>query len=326
MRLCLRRFLTLSILAIAAVLAAFPVFASTEGHFDRTLHVTGPVDLDVQTSSGSIVVHAGSSEKIEVHGMIHANGWTHGDVDARIHKIETNPPVEQNGNTIRIGRVADRELLRNISISYELVVPGQTKLHSESGSGDQTVDGIDGPAEVTSGSGGLRFSNIGGEVYARTGSGDIELNLTRGNTRASTGSGSIRALGIAGGLNASSGSGSIKLEQTAAGDVAISTGSGSVEIRGVKGAVHVTTGSGSIVAQGEATGEWRLRTGSGDVTVELPAEAAFDVAARTSSGHIETNHELTVKGTISPRELDGKVRGGGALVDVSTSSGSIRIR
>lgn len=326
MRMCLRRFPVLSILAIAAVLATFPAFASTEGHFDRALTVTGPVDLDVQTGSGSIAVHAGSSDKVEIHGKIHANGWTHGDVDARIHGIETNPPIEQNGNTIRIGHLTDRDLLRNISISYELVVPAQTKLHSESGSGDQTVDGIDGPADATSGSGGLRFSNIGGEVRARTGSGDIELNSTRANTHASTGSGSIRALGIAGGLNASSGSGSIKLEQTAAGDVEISTGSGSVEVKGVKGAVHVTTGSGSIVAQGEATGEWRLRTGSGDVTVELPAQAAFDVAAQTSSGHIETNHELTVQGTISPRELHGKVRGGGALVDVSTSSGSIRIR
>jgi hypothetical protein len=326
MRLCLRRFSALSILAFSAVLAVFPAFASTEGHFDRTLHVTGPVDLDVQTGSGSIAVQAGSSDKVEIHGRIRANSWAHGDVDARIHEIETNPPIEQNGNTIRIGRVADRELLRNISISYELVAPAQTKLHSESGSGDQTVDGMDGPAEAISGSGGVRLSNIGGEVYARTGSGDIELNSTRGNTHVSTGSGSIRALGIAGSLNASSGSGSIKLEQAAAGDVAISTGSGSIEVKGVKGAVHVTTGSGSILVQGEATGEWRLRTGSGDVTLELPAEAAFDVAARTSSGHIETNHELTVKGTISPRELNGKVRGGGALVDVSTSSGSIRIR
>jgi len=326
MRLCLRKFPALSILAMAVVLAAFPAFAGSEGHFDRTLNVTGPVDLDIQTGSGSIAVHTGSSGKVEIHGKIHTNGRIFSDADARIHEIENNPPIEQNGNTIRLGHVADRDLMRNISISYELVVPAQTKLHSETGSGDQTVDGIGGPADATSGSGGLKLSNIGGEVRARTGSGDIELNATHGSAHVSTGSGSIRALGIAGSLNVSSGSGSIQLEQTAPGDVEVSTGSGSVEIKGVKGSVHVSTGSGSIMAQGDATGEWRLHTGSGDVTVELPAQAAFDVAARTSSGRIETTHEMSVQGTISPRELHGKVRGGGALVDVSTSSGSIRIQ
>ena len=125
---------------------------------------------------------------------------------------------------------------------------------------------------------------------------------------------------------ASSGSGNIKLEQAAAGDVEISTGSGDNEIKGAKGAVKATTGSGSINAQGQPTGEWRLRSGSGDVTAELPKEAAFDLVARSSSGNIETSHEMTVQGTLSQHELHGKVHGGGVLVDLSTSSGTINIR
>jgi DUF4097 and DUF4098 domain-containing protein YvlB len=329
MRIRARAFPALLALAfsLAVTMASKPALASDEGHFDRMLAVTGPVDLDVQTGSGEITVRVGDSAKLEVHGRIHANhGLFGGDVEQRIHEIEANPPIEQNGNTIRVGHIENRDWKNNISISYELVVPAQTKLRSESGSGDQTVEGISGPADASSGSGNVRLSNIGTETHVHTGSGEIELNAIHGPARATAGSGGIRAIGIAGGLTASSGSGSVKLEQTAAGDVEIGTGSGDVEIKGAKGAVKVQTGSGSITAQGEPAGDWRLHTGSGDVSVELPQQAAFDLVARTSSGSIDSSREIAVQGRLSPRELQGKVGGGGPTVDLSTSSGSIQIR
>jgi DUF4097 and DUF4098 domain-containing protein YvlB len=313
--------------SMAVMAASRPAMASDEGHFDRTLAVTGPVDLDVETGSGNITVRVGDSAKVEVHGRIHANhGWMSGDVEQHIHEIESNPPIEQTGNSIRVGHIENRDWKNNISISYEIVVPAQTKLHSESGSGDQTVDGISGPADATSGSGNVRLSNIGAETHARTGSGDIELNAIHGPARAAAGSGGIHAIGIAGGLTASSGSGNVRLEQTAAGDVEIGTGSGDVEIKGAKGAVKIQTGSGSITAQGDATGDWRLHSGSGNVSVELPPQASFNLVARTSSGSIDTSREIAVQGKLSPRELQGKVGGGGPTVELSTSSGSIQIR
>jgi len=326
MKVYLRVLPALLALMLAASIAAVPASAREEGHFDRTLTVNGPLDLDVQTGSGSIKVRKGEPGKVEIHGTIRAGtGWHIGDVEARIHAIESNPPIEQNGNTIRVGHIEDHDLLQNISISYELIVPAETKLRSSSGSGDQTLDGVRGTVDATSGSGSLHLSNIGGETHARTGSGEIGLNSIGSGAHASAGSGSIHAIGIAGAFNASSGSGDVRLEQTAAGDVEISTGSGSVDAKGVKGALRATTGSGRIVAQGDPTGDWRIRSGSGSVTAELPQQAAFDLRARTSSGKIESTHEISVQGSISPRELQGKVHGGGVLVDLSTSSGSIKI-
>ena len=325
MKVSMRAFPVLLVLiALSVALTAFPAFAASEGHFDRTLTVTGAVDLDVQTGSGEITLRTGDSTKVEIHARIHGSGW--GEVEQRIHEIENNPPIEQSGNTIRIGHIENHDWKRNISISYELIVPAQTKLRSESGSGDQKVEGIGGPADMNSGSGSLHVKNIGNEVRARTGSGDVELETIHGSVRASAGSGTIHATGIAGGLTASSGSGNVKLEQTAAGDVDISTGSGDVEIKGVKGGAKVSTGSGSITAQGDPTGDWRLHSGSGSVRVNFPSQAAFNLVARSSSGNIETSHEISVQGNISPRELRGKVGAGGPLVELSTSSGSIEIR
>jgi DUF4097 and DUF4098 domain-containing protein YvlB len=326
MKVYLRVLPALLVLMLAASIAAVPASARDEGHFDRTLTVSGSLDLDVQTGSGSIKVRKGEPGKVEIHGTIHAStGWHVGDVEGRIHTIETNPPIEQNGNTIRVGHIEDHDLLQNISISYELTVPADTKLRSSSGSGDQAVDGVRGTVDATSGSGSLRLSNIGAETHARTGSGEIELNSIGSGAHASAGSGTIHAIGIAGAFSASSGSGDVRFEQTAAGDVEISTGSGSVDAKGVKGALQLKTGSGSIVVQGDPTGEWRIQTGSGSVTAQLPQQASFDLRARTSSGRIESSHEITVQGSISPRELQGKVHGGGVLVDLSTSSGNIKI-
>lgn len=313
-------------MVLMAAFAAVPARASDDGHFDRTLSVSGAVDLDVQTGSGNITIHTGDSSKVEVHAKIHASRWHDSDVEARIKAIEDNPPIEQNGNTIRIGNLIDHEKQRNISISYELTVPAQTKLHASSGSGDVSAEGVAGPAEATSGSGTISLTSIGGGVDAHTGSGDVNLKDIHGGARAKSGSGTIHAMGIGGAFTASTGSGDIRLEESAPGDVDLETGSGSVEVRGVKGGVHATSGSGNVSAEGDPTGDWKLRTGSGDVTVKFPQQAKFDVAAHTSSGSIDSQHEMTVQGKISQRELHGKVNGGGVLVDLSTGSGSIAIR
>lgn len=304
---------------------AIPSDAAVQGRFDRTLHVTGPVDLDVQTGSGSVTVRQGNPATVEIHASIRASGWAGSGTERRVHYLETHPPIEQNGNTIRIGHIQDRDLTRNISISYDLTVPEETKLRSTSGSGNENIEGIHGPVEAGSGSGNLNLANIGSGAQAHTGSGDITLSTIHGNAQADTGSGSVRATGIAGGFTGRSGSGGVRLEQTAAGDVSIGAGSGSIEIKGADGAVRAHTGSGNITAQGQPKGDWNLHTGSGSLEVTFPAGAAYDLIAHTGSGSIYTSQPIEVQGKIGRHELHAKVHGGGSAVNLSTGSGSIRI-
>jgi len=315
-------------LAILAAMASTPARAAADGHFDKTLTVNGPVDMDVATGSGNVTVRTGDSGKVEIHARIHAgDSWLSAgrDAESRIQYIEQHPPVEQSGNTITIGRETDRDMMRNISISYEIITPARTRLHSATGSGNQKVDGVTGPVESTTGSGDLKIFSVGSDTTARAGSGDITLSNIKGTVHAGSGSGSIHAEGVTGAMSASTGSGDIVLSQTGSGDVEASSGSGTVEINGVKGAVHVGTGSGNIRAQGTPTGNWRLRTGSGDLTVELPQQTSFELYAHTSSGSIDSKFPITVQGTISPRDLHGHVGSGGPTVELRTSSGTIHI-
>lgn len=314
---------------LAAVLAMAPMAAVGEqGSFDRTLDVSGPLSLEVKTGSGSIEVTAGAPGQVRVYGEIKVRSGLLGVSGAadKVRRIEENPPIVQEGNVIRIGVTDDEDLLRDVSISYQITAPAETSLVSRSGSGSQVVGDLRGPVDVSTGSGSVRLGTIGGDVKAKSGSGSIRIDAAGGTLIAKAGSGSITALRVGASINASTGSGSIELEQSGSGNVIVHSGSGGVRVRGVRGGVTVDTGSGSIAVAGEMTADWRLDASSGDVEVELPPGAAFELDVRTSSGNIESDHPVTVTGTLSKKTLRGSVRGGGSRLDIETSSGSVVIR
>ena len=318
--------ITTAVLAGALIVLGPALLMAAQGSFDRTLQVNGPVDLQITTGSGGIHVRAGGSGSVQVHGTIKANShWGGLSPEEKVRQLEANPPIEQEGNTIRIGHIENSELRQNVSISYDVVVPAETRLRAETGSGDLSVDGIQGPLKTQTGSGGIHVAHISGEAHAETGSGDIKLEEVQGNVTASTGSGSIRASGVAGEFTGETGSGDVRLEQSAPGRVKVSTGSGDVVLAGVNGPVRVETGSGGIKAEGQLTGDWRLETGSGGVTVTVPSSAAFDLHAHTDSGKISTNRPITMQGTLSRNDNRGKVGSGGYLLEVKTGSGDIHI-
>jgi DUF4097 and DUF4098 domain-containing protein YvlB len=313
---------------IAAVLTCLqPVpAAAVEGSFQRTLQVTGAVNLDLTTGSGSVNIRTGSSSEVQITGHIKVTNWFGGNADDRVKRIEANPPIQQSGNDIRVGHIDDSELMHNISISYDLVVPAETQLHSHTGSGSQSVEGLRKRLEIESGSGTLKISDISDAVRAETGSGGIEIDRVKGNVRAKAGSGTIRATDIAGAFEGYTGSGHITLEQTASGSVRADTGSGGMELRGVHGSLDAQAGSGTITAEGNPTGTWSAHTGSGNIHLRLASDAAFDLDAHTSSGSITVSQPVTVQGSIGRKELRGKVHGGGVPVEVETGSGNIEIQ
>ncbi len=324
---------------MAWVAAGVLVFAATvtasdyDGFFEKTLSVNGPVELDVVTGSGDINVRVGASSSVHVRGSIRVSRMLSSDAASRrIGEIEDNPPIEQSGNSIRIGYargvrrfVNIGDAWRHVYISYELIVPADTRLKSDTGSGDQTIAGLEGAVNAKTGSGDIRLSDLAGDTRVSTGSGDIEIKGVSESVFAETGSGSIRAAGVSGSIRANTGSGDVKVDGSAKGPVDVTTGSGNLEVRGIAGPLHAAAGSGNIIAQGQPGGNWKIETGSGGVTLKLSAQASFNLHAHTGSGSIESGLPITLQGKVDKSELRGVVRGGGSLVDVGTGSGDIRI-
>lgn len=314
------------IAVLLAGLATLPVFASETGAFDRTLQVSGPVDLDIISGSGNVRVHAGGSGSVVVHATIHARDSSSGlSAQEKIKRLQSNPPIEQQGNDIRIGRIEDRDLQQNVSIDYDVTTPAQTKLTSQTGSGDQEIHDLQLAVNARTGSGNVTAENIGANIHARSGSGNLKLNSIKGGLDAEAGSGNIHARGIAGEVSVNTGSGDIEVEQTSPGNVRAGTGSGTVKLYGVKGTLRVETGSGDITVDGEPTGDWRVGAGSGSIDLKIPSGASFDIDARTSSGSLNLHHPVTMEGTISRNHVHGKVGSGGVLLDLHTGSGDIQV-
>jgi hypothetical protein len=297
--------------ALVVLFASTLVFASStpQGSFDRTLQVSGPVDLEVLTHSGDITVRAGSSGAVSIHGKIFVSDrWLRGNRQGDVQEIQQHPPIRQEGNSIHI----DYLDVHDISVDYEITVPADTTVRTHSGSGDQNIEGTRGNVEVQTGSGDLKLASLTGEIRLQTGSGDV------------------RAREIAGAIRGGAGSGDIEVEETGSGDIELHTGSGTINVRGIQGAFHAESGSGDVTAEGTQSGAWEIRTGSGNVRLRLPANAAFDADLSTSSGDIDVNSpiEMTVQGRVQEvrKNIRGKVRGGGPLLSVRTGSGDIQIQ
>lgn len=279
------------------------------GKFERTYSVGERPELKVETRSGDIIVKGDNDNEIHIIGEIRAkhSGWI--DRSSRMseaQQIEENPPISVHGDIIEIEQIS-RGLGKILFIDYKISVPERTELMASAGSGD------------------ISLETLSRYVQASVGSGDINVNSIKDGALLSSGSGDITGEKLDGDFEASTGSGDIMLDFSNKGDVEVSVGSGDIRLNNVEGSLNVTTGSGDVHVLGKPLRDWEIRTASGDIDFELKGKLGFDLLAKTSSGDINTEYPITIIGKINRRKLEGKIRGGGKKLYLSTASGDINI-
>jgi hypothetical protein len=277
-------------LLLTALLSVATV-ALADQTFDRTLSVSAQPDLYVSTGSGNIHVVPGSGSQIHIVGHVHAGWSSFGDVNSRIQRIIDNPPIVQNGNSVRVGEVTDHSLFNNVSIDYDVTVPADVALNLHSGSGDVEVD------------------NVGRFVAAASGSGNV------------------RAHGVHGPADLESGSGDLELQDAGPGDVKARTGSGNIHVQEFNGSFTGRTGSGDIDATGQLENGGTISTGSGDVKLHLAPNSRFTLEAATGSGDIRVHLPgvVAANSDSSRHHLTTSVNGGGPALQIRTGSGDVEI-
>lgn len=254
-----------------------------EATFDRNLTFSGTLDLSVSTGSGNITFKRGSASQIHIHGIVKGN---HDADPAQVQQLAANPPITQEGNSIRIG--GQHQNLHNISISYEIEAPADATLNAATGSGNINDTGVGHDAKLT------------------------------------TGSGNIVATGIEGGFKTQTGSGNIAIEGGGQGEAKAQTGSGDIELKGVNGALDAQTGSGTIKAAGTPAAPWKLEAGSGSIEL-VTGNAPMNLDASTGSGKISTNLSVATENPEDHHHMRAQLNGGGPDVRVETGSGDIRV-
>jgi DUF4097 and DUF4098 domain-containing protein YvlB len=260
-----------------------------EGRFDRTLAVTGPVRLEVETDAGTVRVSTGEAGAVRVRGIVRARSSLFGLVDPESHiqEIEENPPIEQDGNRIRVtDRVSNGLFSGHPTILLDITVPPDTSVRAKADSGGIRIEGVQGPVECSTDSGFVEVVGAGSRVKAQADSGRIEIRQATGPVQAEVDSGDIQVLEIGGEIEVKSDSGEIQLSQTVAARV-------------------------------------RVQADSGRIRLRLAPGAGYTLRAKSDSGHIQVPEMSRQRS--SKHEVFGDIHGGGPSVQIQVDSGDIDI-
>jgi hypothetical protein len=222
------------------------------------------------------------------------------------------------------------------------------------GGQDIDVGTVEGDARFRSGGGKISIRKIKGNLDAFTGGGPIFLETGMRNASLESGAGDIHVSFCGGELRVQSGGGNLILGDVQ-GPADIRTNGGNLQLRSAKGFVqaHTTAGNieldgvpgadassevGSIVVKFESSSRRKLnsllKTAIGDITVFLPANLSITIRASVALGK---NHAINsdIPGiTIAAAGTDwnssltaeGKLNGGGPVLEVHTGDGSINFR
>lgn len=152
----------------------------------------------------------------------------------------------------------------------------------------------------------------GVRVRASSGNGAVSLAAAAAEARVSSGNGRVMVSGVQGRVDASSGNGDITVER-------------------VSGPVNASSGNGVLRARIEKLSDpddMTFSTGNGRIILDLPADFAAAVDARTGNGSVTTDFPVTIEGRFSPNRLRGTIGGDHPRrrLKLTSGNGSLEIR
>jgi DUF4097 and DUF4098 domain-containing protein YvlB len=216
------------------------------------------------------------------------------------------------------------------------------------GGGEIHVGQVDGSLHCSTGAGSITVRSVRGEAVLRTNGGDIEA-LQAGGARAETGGGTVHLGIVNGAVTVFNGGGPIVIDQAggivttrnmagpvkvgAAAGIRCDSANGGIQLGSINGPMHVSTLMGSIVANlaGGKLAASDLATANGDITVLIPSNLGVTISAENQMAD-SIRRILSDFREIQPRlrgmhlEAEGRVNGGGPLLQLSASSGTIFLK
>jgi len=287
----------------------FGLFSNKSVNIDETakLDLSGVDTVNVDCVSGNINISVG-----EGSASLKGTVLTASPKDSYLK-------VTRDGGTLTVKFDADTFLRDFITCDVTLDVSLPNADFSLNVSGASADSRMEGFTHLQN----ARIDSASGEAHVTGCTGDrLDINLTSGLL-------DVSGSGFAA-VNAGCISGDTIINGIT-GNVSVTSTSGTVQIANVTGEISVNSTSGDVsVAQEQpALKDIRIGVTSGSVTVTLAPDAAFRLRANSTSGSFNTDFGVTMSGNLSDdpvgANVSGDVNGGGALLDLSTVSGDIRV-
>ncbi len=233
------------------------------------------------------------------NGSVEIRAWDQNKVDISGTKYASSAALRDairidangTGSGVSVRAVRPSEHHGNMGAKFVVRVPHDIALDRIiTSNGSIRVDEINGPVHVHSSNGSVTLTHIHGAVDAETSNSAIDLTELTGNAVLHTNNGHIHADHVNGLVEATSSNGSITVSFDAP----------------PKNDVHAETSNSSI-------------------EITMPASSPARIRANTSNGSITSDFDVAGKSADSKNHLEGTVNGGGPLLDLETSNGSIKI-
>jgi DUF4097 and DUF4098 domain-containing protein YvlB len=287
----------------------FETLADASDHYREDFQYTYNLQpggrLSIESYNGSIEILGWEKDSVQITGTKYASRQSY----LKEVKIETR--ADNNSVTVRTVRPLGWH--GSSGAKYSVRVPFKVQLDRiASSNGQIRVEDIQGPVRLETSNGAIRLRKIEGTLDARTSNGGIDGDSLTGDVTLHSSNGGIHLDSVAGALVAG-------------------TSNAGVHVRLGKPKpnepVRLSSSNGGVELEIESldNNEIHASTSNSTVTVRLPATLKAELRASTSNGNIQTDFDVTTHGSISKNHLDGTINGGGPLIDLSTSNGTVKI-
>jgi DUF4097 and DUF4098 domain-containing protein YvlB len=341
----------------------WPVFGDTYSFNDQMQQAfPAGASLRVVSNRGGVTVNSWDQKDIKV--VVHKRLVADNEQQSKQVDSQTRPTISVSGNMVTVNAnttgAGDQHA---VSTDLDITVPRNAAVDVATQHGDISVQGRDAEVKVSNSHGDVNLGQITGNssVVMRKGSltaahlkGDLSVDGRLDDTNISDVSGKLEMTGdyfgdmsLAGvkkGVRFKSSrtdmefsrlDGDLSMEsgdlqaKSLVGPLRLLTRSKDIHLDNVTGDVKVENSNGSVeVHAGKLPlGSMQIDNSKGDIQVVLPAEAAFNLAARTHDGDIESDfNQIQVNSDHGQSTASGKVGSGASRLEINNQYGSIEIR
>ncbi|HET7750579.1 MAG TPA: DUF4097 family beta strand repeat-containing protein [Terriglobales bacterium] len=341
----------------------WPVFGDTYSFNDQMQQAfPAGASLRVVSNRGGVTVNSWDQKDIKV--VVHKRLVADNEQQSKQVDSQTRPTISVSGNLVTVNAnttgAGDQHA---VSTDLDITVPRNAEVDVATQHGDISVQGRDAEVKVSNSHGDVNLGQITGNstVMMRKGSltaahlkGDLSVDGRLDDTNISDISGKLEMTGdyfgdmsLAGvkkGVRFKSSrtdmefsrlDGDLSMEsgdlqaKSLAGPLRLITRSKDIHLDNVTGDVKVENSNGSVeVHAGKLPlGSMQIDNSKGDIQVVLPAEAAFNLTARTRDGDIESDfNQVQVNSDHGQSTASGTVGSGASRLEINNQYGSIEIR
>ncbi|QJD95692.1 DUF4097 domain-containing protein [Mucilaginibacter robiniae] len=301
----------------------------------------------VSTEGGSIQVSGvePSQARIEVYVVPNNNqDLTQEELKQRMEEYYTLRITDNNHELhAKAERKHDNtDWRKSVSIGFKIYVPQMVATNLTTAGGSIHLTNLTGEQNFVTSGGSLHVNQVIGKIKGSTSGGSIHVTNSQQYIELTTSGGSITASNCTGTIKLATSGGSLKLNQLK-GDIDASTSGGSVNGDDISGKLLASTSggsidltalacnlegatsSGSIHVQMREMGKYiKLNTSAGHIDVQLPQQKGLDLNLKGSRVNAAINGSFD--GRQEKDRIEGKLNGGGALIEAYASNGSVNVK